>query len=64
MSRSYVFSPDAFKLKQITCDIIALCNDLDNFEGKKLNGELVELDRIMGLMKSVKTSLVKKDECL
>ena len=64
MSRSYVFCPDAFKLKQITCDIIALCNDLENFEGKKLNGELVEFDRIMNLMESVKTSLIKKDEHL
>ena len=64
MSRSYAFCPDAFKLKQITCDIIALCNDLENFEGKKLNGELVEFDRIMSLMESVKTSLIKKDEHL
>jgi len=57
---SYIFSPDSYKLKQITCDIICLCNSLDHFKGNKLNKELVELDRILIMMKEVKKNLIKK----
>ena len=64
MSRSDIFCPLAFKLKQTTCEIIALCNKLENFEGEKLNGELVELDRIITSMQKVKKRLIEKDEHL
>ena len=64
MSRSYVFSPDAFKLKQTTCEIIGLCNQLEHFEGERLNGELVELDRIINSMQKIKKKLIEKDEHL
>jgi len=64
MSRSFTFAPNAFKLKQITCEILALCLELENFEGERLNGELVELDRIITSMNLVKKSLIKKDEHL
>lgn len=60
MSDSYIFSPDSFKLKQITCDIICLCNSLDHFKGNKLNKELVELDAILNRMQQVKKNLIKK----
>jgi len=64
MPRSDVFCPLAFKLKQTTCEIIALCNSLEHFKGEKLNGELVELDRIITSMQKVKKRLIEQDECL
>ena len=64
MPRSDIFCPLAFKLKQTTCEIIALCNSLENFEGKKLNGELVELDRIITSMQKVKKRLIEQNEHL
>ena len=64
MPRSDIFCPLAFKLKQTTCEIIALCNQLEHFKGEKLNGELVELDRIISSMQRVKKRLIEKDEHL
>ena len=64
MSRSYLFCPLAFKLKQTTCEIIGLCNQLEHFEGEKLNGELLELDRIISSMQRVKERLIEQNEHL
>ena len=64
MPRSDVFCPLAFKLKQTTCEIISLCNQLEHFEGERLNGELVELDRIINSMQKIRKKLIEKDEHL
>ena len=64
MPRSDIFCPLAFKLKQTTCEIISLCNQLEHFEGERLNGELVELDRIINSMQKIRKKLIEKDEHL
>ena len=61
MSR-YKFASESFMLGQISCEIIALSQHLNENDGKKLNGELVELDKIIKRVNRVKENMLKKDE--
>jgi len=61
MSR-FKFSSEAFMLGQISCEMISLSQDLNKNQGKKLNGELVDLEKILKRINQVKTLILKKDE--
>jgi len=63
MSR-FKFSSEAFMLGQISCEMISLSQDLNKNQGKKLNGELVDLEKILKRINQVKTLILKKDECI
>jgi len=63
MSR-FKFSSEAFMLGQISCEMISLSQDLNKNQGKKLNGELVDLEKILKRIHQVKTLILKKDECI
>jgi hypothetical protein len=60
----FKFSSEAFMLGQISCEMISLSQDLNKNQGKKLNGELVDLEKILKRINQVKTLILKKDECL
>lgn len=49
-------------LGQISCEMIALSQHLNQNHGQKLNGELVELDKIIKRVNRVKENMLKKDE--
>jgi len=51
-------------LGQISCEMISLSQDLNKNQGKKLNGELVDLEKILKRIHQVKTLILKKDECI
>ena len=61
MSR-FKFASESFMLGQISCEIIALSQHLNENDGQKLNGELVELDKIINRVNKVKELMLKKDE--
>ena len=61
MSR-YKFASESFMLGQISCEIIALSQHLNENDGKKLNGELIELDKIITRVNRVKEIMLRKDE--
>ena len=61
MSR-FKFSTESFMLGQISCEIIALSQHLNENHGQKLNGELVELDKIINRVNKVKENILKKDK--
>ena len=49
-------------LGQISCEIIALSQHLNENHGQKLNGELVELDKIINRVNRVKELMTIKDK--
>ena len=49
-------------LGQISCEMIALSQHLNKNNGQKLNGELVELDKIINRVNRVKELMLEKDE--
>ena len=49
-------------LGQISCEIIALSQHLNENHGQKLNGELVELDKIINRVNRVKELMTTKDK--
>ena len=49
-------------LGQISCEIIALSQHLNENNGQKLNGELVELDKIINRVNKVKEIILRKDK--
>ncbi len=51
-------------LGQISCEMIALSSDLNTNDGKKLNGELKEIDKIISRVNKVKEIMLQKDECV
>lgn len=61
MSR-FKFSNESFMLGQISCEMIALSQHLNENHGQKLNGELVELDKIINRVNRVKELMLKKDK--
>ncbi len=61
MSR-HKFASESFMLGQISCEIIALSQHLNENDGKKLNGELIELDKIITRVNRVKEIMLRKDE--
>ena len=61
MSR-FKFATASFMLGQISCEMIALSQHLNENNGQKLNGELVELDKIINRVNKVKELMLKKDE--
>ena len=61
MSR-FKFATASFMLGQISCEMIALSQHLNENNGQKLNGELVELDKIINRVNRVKELMLKKDE--
>ncbi len=61
MSR-FKFSNESFMLGQISCEMIALSQHLNENHGQKLNGELVELDKIINRVNRVKEIMLKKDK--
>jgi len=58
------FSTAAFMLGQISCEMIALSQELSQNRGKKLNGELTDLDKIINRVDRVKKLILKKDELI
>ena len=60
----FKFSSEAFMLGQISCEIIALAQQLNLNHGEKLNGELISLDKIVNRVDRVKNLIRKKDECV
>jgi len=61
MSR-FKFATESFMLGQISCEIIALSQHLNLNNGEKLNGELVDLDKIINRVNRVKENMLKKDK--
>ena len=61
MSR-FKFASESFMLGQISCEMIALSQHLNKNNGQKLNGELVELDKIINRVNRVKELMLRKDE--
>ena len=49
-------------LGQISCEMIALSQHLNKNHGQKLNGELVELDKIINRVNRVKELMKTKDK--
>ena len=49
-------------LGQISCEIIALSQHLNENNGQKLNGELVELNKIINRVNKVKEIMLRKDK--
>ena len=49
-------------LGQISCEMIALSQHLNENNGQKLNGELVELDKIINRVNRVKELMLRKDK--
>ena len=49
-------------LGQISCEIIALSQHLNENNGQNLNGELVELDKIINRVNRVKELMTTKDK--
>ena len=61
MSR-FKFATESFMLGQISCEIIALSQHLNLNDGEKLNGELVDLDKIINRVNRVKENIIRKDK--
>ena len=61
MSR-FKFASESFMLGQISCEMIALSQHLNENNGQKLNGELVELEKIINRVNRVKELMLEKDE--
>ncbi len=61
MSR-FKFASESFMLGQISCEIIALSQHLNQNNGQKLNGELVELNKIINRVNKVKEIMLRKDK--
>ena len=61
MSR-FKFNNESFMLGQISCEMIALSQHLNQNHGEKLNGELVELDKIITRVNKVKEIILRKDK--
>ena len=61
MSR-FKFASESFMLGQISCEMIALSQHLNENHGQKLNGELVELDKIINRVNRVKEIMLRKDK--
>ena len=61
MSR-FKSASESFMLGQISCEMIALSQHLNENNGQKLNGELVELDKIINRVNRVKELMLRKDE--
>ena len=49
-------------LGQISCEMIALSQHLNENHGQKLNGELIELDKIINRVNRVKELMKTKDK--
>ncbi len=49
-------------LGQISCEMIALAQELNLNHGEKLNGELKALTKIVNRVDRVKNLILKKDE--
>lgn len=49
-------------LGQISCEMIALSSHLNTNGGKKLNGELKEIDEIINRVNKVKEIMLRKDK--
>ena len=49
-------------LGQISCEMIALSQQLNENNGQNLNGELVELDKIINRVDKVKEIMLRKDK--
>ena len=49
-------------LGQISCEIISLSQHLNENNGQKLNGDLVELDKIINRVNRVKELMTTKDK--
>ncbi len=49
-------------LGQISCEMIALSQELSQNRGKKLNGELGDLDKIINRVDRVKENMLRKDK--
>ena len=60
MSR-FKFATASFMLGQISCEMIALSQHLNENNGQKLNGELVELEKIISRVNQVKELVLRKD---
>lgn len=58
----FKFASESFMLGQISCEIIALSQHLNKNNGQKLNGELVELDKIINRVNRVKELMTTKDK--
>ena len=58
----FKFSTAAFMLGQISCEMIALSSHLNTNGGKKLNGELKEIDEIINRVNKVKEIMLRKDK--
>ena len=63
MSR-FKFSTEAFMLGQLSCEMIALAQELNLNHGQKLNGELKTLTQIVNKVDRVKNIILKKDESI
>ena len=63
MSR-FKFSTEAFMLGQLSCEMIALAQELNLNHGQKLNGELKTLTQIVNKVDRVKNLILKKDESI
>ena len=63
MSR-FKFSSEAFMLGQLSCEMIALAQELNLNHGQKLNGELKTLTQIVNKVDRVKNLILKKDESI
>lgn len=61
MSR-FKFATASFMLGQISCEMIALSQHLNENNGQKLNGELVELEKIIDRVDKVKEIMLRKDK--
>ena len=48
-------------LGQISCEMIALSQHLNENNGQKLNGELVELEKIINRVNQVKELVLRKN---
>ena len=49
-------------LGQISCEMIALSQHLNENNGQKLKGELVDLDKIINRVNRVKEIMLRKDK--
>ena len=61
MSR-FKFSTESFMLGQISCEMIALSQHLNQNNGEKPTGELDELDKIINRVNKVKEIMLRKDK--
>ena len=58
----FLYSEESVMLKQAVCKLMEVSLELGNNRGSVLNGEVVKVDELLGLISRVRNNMEKKNE--